>query len=645
MIEVDAEVKADMMKNYLATFFKRQKQRPAMSNWFRQPGAPSGLFSDLRELSGSLATTVASVEHRFLNLGESLQVLYADADRLAKSTIASVEAIGSMDDEKSSIRYTDTLVKDALNELKSCRIDISNSLRNIDSGLDQLGKLCTICSVIEKTGVSLNVVGLNIAVESSRSLEARDSFGVFSQEIRGLSSKISEISKNILEDSSRTRSEQLTAQSKIKSGLKQFDNLHTDAEQVVRSALDEIQSIMQLSKRIFDKANQRSQAISDLVGEVVVAIQFHDISRQKIEHIVMALEDIQRIQKGEFSEITDKNFPVYGCTHKILEIQAAQLQEVISGILIAHDKCRNAFDGLVTEVESLVKETAVFSENESADAKLKERIESLKVGMDRLSELMNQGRKLDAQTGATTGRVADTAAQLSEYIDEVRNISRELHLKALNAIVKSDRLKSEGYALEILAQEVSRLSIQSNGFVSDVVDILQSLVAVSLDLELDLESAKETDIMPPADIDHGGKGIAENYERCREDAVLTLEKSQALKTAVLQTKDELFFLSDLAESLNGLLTDLHAKTAIVVPWIEKNTVDAREQIDRIASRYTMDSERLVHHRHLGKSDESDIIDSDPISPVTKRRNKRLDSPREATLKSTDEDLGDNVELF
>jgi hypothetical protein len=33
-------------------------------------------------------------------------------------------------------------------------------------------------------------------------------------------------------------------------------------------------------------AEVHSQKISSLVGDVVVAIQFHDIARQQIEHIV-----------------------------------------------------------------------------------------------------------------------------------------------------------------------------------------------------------------------------------------------------------------------------------------------------------------------------------------------------------------------
>ncbi len=558
-----------------------------------------GILPDLCALIRSLEGVMEKVEPQFLRIGMELQSLYADAEHLSDLTVNAAKSIGCADGCESFLSSIDRLAKHSLADLQGYRCKISTSLMNVGLSLEHLGRLCRICSVIEKTGMSLNVIGLNIAAESSRSPDAGVMFGSFTGEIRQLSRKISGISRNILEDAGTTRKGQMAANAEILKGLETFGVLYSSAQRVVQKAIREIYSIMELSMKVLDISNAHSREISRQVGEVVVALQFHDIARQKIEHMVMAMRDAEMICKGEMDG--DSPASAFARAHKILLLQTVQMKEVISEIRGSHEKSDLAFRGLGRHVDHLVSDISVFETRHRAESRIEERIRALKNGLEQLGDLLTQGKGLEKQIKNTAEQVTNTASQLSEHIDQVRGISMDLHLKALNAVVKSARLSDEGQVLEILAQEVSSLSRQSDKFVSDVVEILQALVSLSLELDLDSFETPQSEETGTLSVEEGIREITGNYGQFKMDTSAAAEGAENLRTAVMNTGASLGFLSELAEDLEDYLEQLEELAEKLQPWnIHAENIET-DKLDQVARRYTMKSERQLHSQYIGDS--------------------------------------------
>ncbi|MGE0086018.1 MAG: hypothetical protein AB7S75_16540 [Desulfococcaceae bacterium] len=639
----------------------------------------SGMLPDLCELILSLEGVMEKVEPQFLRIGMELQSLYADAERLSEITVDAAKSIGCTEGCESFLSRIDRLAKHSLSDLQGYRCKISSSLMNVSLSLEHLGRLCRICSVIEKTGISLNVIGLNIAAESSRSPDAGVMFGSFTGEIRQLSRKISGISRHILEDAGTTRKGQMAANAEILKGLETFGYLYSSAQRVVQKAIREIYSIMDLSMKVLEISNAHSRKISRQVGEVVVALQFHDIARQKIEHVVMAIRDAENICKGERDG--DSPESALAQAHKLLRLQTVQLKEVISEILGAHGKSDMAFRELDRHVEQLVSDISVFETRQQTESRIEERIRALKTGLEQLGSLLTQGKGLEKQIKDTAEQVTNTASQLSEHIDQVRGISMDLHLKALNAVVKSARLAESGQVLEILAQEVSHLSRQSDKFVSDVVEILQSLVSLSLELDLgSFETPEQPEGISPLSVEDGIRELTENYEQFKMDTSAATEGAVNLREAMTNTGASLGFLRELAEDLTDYLEKLENLTGRLEPWNihEKDTEAGR--LEQVARRYTMKSERQLHRQYLGESsgrlfpanegqpedypedisgnhvprdgqdktgasgEENKTEDACPASPDM-AADKQSGFSEKPGKNDEEEDLGDNVELF
>jgi methyl-accepting chemotaxis protein len=539
---------------------------------------------------------IGDAEPRFLDLGERLRALYTDADGLVNQARRAAAAVGG-DESTGVLPHLEEMVGAAMADLRDRREAISGRLEEVMRSAEQLARLSSICSAMAQTGLSLNVVGLNIAVESSRSSASVEMFSVFTEEIRGLSRRISDISEAIRDGSARTRNGQLAAYRQIRGGLDTLSRLIAEAEEIVGRAMERIREIMAYSRRALERSTESSREISRLVGEVVVAIQFHDISRQKVEHVGAALADAAALLERPAEERP----VIRGRVHRLLTLQVIHLQEVVDEIRAARDRAARAFERLNAQVADLVADAARLDGNEAADGGLDAHRQGLENGLRQLRELLGKGRTLDRDIRRIAEEGAEAASRLSDHIDPVRDISFDLHLKALNAIVKSARLPREGQALEVLAQEVSKLSTQSGGAVDDVVEILESLVSLSLDLDLmDEADAGEKD-QADAAIADGLEEMARRFDQFRTDAAAAPEAARAIQGDIAATGDRLGFLDALAADLTDRIARLTALAERFTPWSQAARRGSAETIEQAARRYTMESERRLHSRHLGEA--------------------------------------------
>ncbi|MFP4586146.1 MAG: hypothetical protein ACLFN9_22485 [Desulfococcaceae bacterium] len=549
--------------------------------------------ANLAELSRELERIMGEAEPQFLALGGRLQSLYADADALVEQTRRASAVVGEQG-ETGLLAHLDQMVHEALAELRARREAIAGRLRDLTGSADQLNRLAEICGGLGKTGLSLNVVGLNIAVESSRSTASGEMFSVFTEEIRGLSRRISQISEAIRDASVQNRRDQLAAHQKIRRGLESLSRLIAEAETIVSGSLERIHELMAFSRQALERSAETGREISRLVGEVVVAIQFHDISRQKVEHVSAAIADAVALLERP----TEPPAVIRGRVHRLLTLQGGQLREMVDEIFSARRRAAEAFRNLKTVVTDLVADAALLDAGDRAEDRLTHHRQGLEKGLRQLRDLLRQGREMDEEIRRIAEEGAEAASGLSEHIDRVRGISFDLHLKALNAVVKSARLMEEGLALEVLAQEVSKLSTQSGGFVDDVVDILESLVALSLDLDLmDAEEGAAADRNNAEALEE----MARRFDAFQAGAAEAPARSRTLQAEIEAAGETLDFVDELGDELSGRIRKLATIVDRFAPWSDAAWRGSTETLEQAAHRYTMESERRLHSRHFSKS--------------------------------------------
>jgi len=619
------------------------------------------MSSRLSDLTGCLETAGRNAEPGFMKIGGELQSVHSDTKNLTQKTLQAVEFINA-ESEDSVLFKIKKAVKDSFSELEDCQTGLSEHLCHGSAIVKHLGDLYDSFAGVKKIARSLSVLGVYIRIESSRSSETFEMFEAVAQEIKQVSEKVGQISLNIRDDLRTERTSQISANGEISDGLEKLAKLAEDAEQAVKSAVREIEQITGLSSKILDQAVLRSEKISGQISELVVSIQFYDSMYQRIEHIVTALRDVESSLKREMStsEVDDFMTQKLSSAHSILAIQAAQLGRIISDIERVYQQSKNAFEKLTEEIDRLASDfsthdTGDLQFRESREGRTSDSFEMLRLSLQNFHSILGQGQTLFGRMEAAASQASLTANRLSEQTKHVHSINLDTHILALNSIVKAEHLGKKGKNLKVLAHEITDLSDQTEKFVFNVEELLESIISMGRQLHNSkLRDTQKELVKSTTDeaLDTSIQEISLSYDRFTEDSLDIYKRSGVLKNDILEMNTNLGFLSELAAELEVYFRQLKDIEKALICFAGEDVGDDIENAEKIAERYTMEKEREIHREimSIGKDPDcgADEKGSDEFlysKEGTIKDNFELNSVIVSEGNEKEDDLGDNVELF
>lgn len=625
------------------------KARKRSVAFFRQKQAilpPLGIMNEIAEnitKSGmSLVSKSKSSEDDFSKLGNGLFSFHKDISDLLCLINETAEQIGK-EGAQGGINSAGEIAGKALNDLESYRNLVDEKSAGMIAVSENLNKLFRLCDSFEKAAGFFRSVGLNIKIESRRSLAASEMFGFISEEMRPLSEKIIEIISSIREDVETAKMAQKTASKSIASSLAEFGTMAANASETVKKSVNDIENLVALSRNILEKAADNSRNISRQTGEVVMQIQFHDSMRQRIEHMNSALNEAESrlrdaISSGDSPETKKEKM---GAAYAIINLQHAQLAAMADEVEEVFQKCRKAFSEIRSSVDSLVNNLQTGeAANSGITEKGQEPFESLKQSFSELSGLMHRSLIITDILQEVTGKAGSTASRLSEYMKTVDRVNTETHLIALNAIIKAAHLGAEGRTLEELAQTLVRLSNQINEIVSDVNIIIsdtnkQISKLDSLNLKKDISGknlSKTEDVTNDSQdyLEKTVRMLSATYDLFEQKKSAALEKASGLSSSISKTVKDLDFIQTLAEDFGKIKSRIEDDLNSLKPWNQGSDSYLAESAGSLTETYTMQQQREIHEKMLVANNESD----------TNQKSEVLALASESSV-----EMWDNIELF
>ena len=237
----------------------------------------------LCEATGSLSSTVLSVENDTLNQRQALETLI---NKLMQATSLEIE---TSEKEASAIKRYSAIADKTVSELMTQLQDVhaaSNVLSQNFSGINEdFKEVMSYLSDINDINSQTNLLALNAAIEAARAGEAGRGFSVVADEVRALSVRTDEFNQRIKQKIEAT-------ESKITHSLASLESVtKIDLKESIQSkeSMDNLQNelsnmhnlVITQSKHIEDLSHR----IQQLVRDGILSLQFEDISRQLIEHI------------------------------------------------------------------------------------------------------------------------------------------------------------------------------------------------------------------------------------------------------------------------------------------------------------------------------------------------------------------------
>jgi methyl-accepting chemotaxis protein len=180
-------------------------------------------------------------------------------------------------------------------------IDIQNNFTTITSFFDkstamisevveQLSKINTFASDIEKIGKMTNILAINAAIEAAHTGEAGQGFKVIATEINTLSKNSNESIRQIAEVTKSLTSTITAIKQELEKVHYQSKSIGMRTDELFNQTTDKIETTLKETTEKVQSIANDAEGLSKEISKIVVSIQFQDITRQRIEHVIAPLE-------------------------------------------------------------------------------------------------------------------------------------------------------------------------------------------------------------------------------------------------------------------------------------------------------------------------------------------------------------------
>ena len=618
----------------------------------------------LHEAVKDLAQLTSGTEGDFLAIGEKLRDFYSRTKEVSNLSASITE------------RMIGAEVTEAMEGLQGIfdrigRLD-GESGRGRDALTSILERFVLVRSHLqgfEKTVRNLHILCNFIKIESARSGKKDTGFETLADDVKKLAENIESQSALLLE-----QSDALMAM--INQNLEKIrffeDRQHQQAGRILDNAVANLTAMREKhrnSTEALKTLSVRWDELSRNISKVVSSVQFHDITRQIIEHVRDALSELtEKLQDSGAGKKRKKEKSIAGIeagqialVADTCELQAAQLRhardEMVSAVRTIIENTRN----IVHNVEEMTAETGLLigvngNEGHSFFADLESGLASL---ISAVSDYVNVNRELSAALFRLTG----TVEEMSSFVNEIERIGLRMKMVALNASVHAAHIGEEGLGLGVLADALHPLSVETSSQIGAIADALNTIIASSRELSDGLsgdadpkESTERTAdhleamMAPLRRLDENNLSLLADIDRIAKD----LSEDVGRTTAAISVHERIDHeVNEVDAVLTGIVTEMRSTLPDGKPESGGDSLQA------LSARYTMDKEREIHQsvtagvKPVPAADEGDLRDEleeavdiscGTIGPCPAESEQMKAGPA-GPEKAGQEDLGDNVELF
>ena len=603
----------------------------------RTKGKFNHMAADLTDLSETIDIGIKNTETPFLDLGQVLQTAYSESGDLI-NTITGIADRFSTADGNNFVHDVENAIQDVMGELAEYPVKIKADLEIVKGSSQYLDKLHRICPGLINISRFLNVVGLNIGIEGYRSKESIEMFQGFDKEIKKLAERIGEITGKIYDDTTRVITSHEKGLSGISGKIQTIKRLTKEAEAAVLKTIEDIKILSGHSRNMLEKAEQTAKAIQNMAGEIVMTIQFHDIARQRLEHVISSFEDVRgMLEQNDLSpdNTLSDDIKIPAQIMSILQIQSEQITNVADEIEQAHGNIKNSLEDIRCQVATLQNLLNESSESEDRKSGFETKLESMVQQMNDLKQLETRACVIGDEMIDTIGESSEIVSLLSGYAGQISDINLDIQYKALNAIIMTSRLGNKGATLEVLAREVRNISIECNSLVEDTLKHLEGISKLTSLLKVS-NNDETAPIRKEIGLDESIDGISIAVSAYSSDSLTVSENAQTLEKKLEQTGKGLSFLIVWVEQLRQDGLKLEEIITTIEPFADEKLEAHAFNDENLSNRYTMKSERIIHERVTKKGlDTAKFEDESPIEEIK----------NSFELKEQKETFDNNFELF
>ena len=597
----------------------------------------------IKAISMGLSKLITDTEKQFLSIGSNLNGFSKKAEGISKQT-TSLAVLTNNSNIVEAITGLKSIISRMQEEIKGTDERFSESISTLTEMRSMVSEVREPLESFKKIVKRLKVLSISTKIESSQLKHMEMDFMNLDGDVEKLSQMIDEKSTNILKNAE-------SIDLLIVRALHEISKMEEKQQEKVKSILSAVELNMHtineknhLSAQTADIVSGEIDAVWKSIGEVIVSMQFHDITRQQIEHVTESFDAISERIGGRKTEIAhgkdnardDGEKKVLIEMGRLFQLQKAQLENAKDIFVGAIDNTVKHLRMIVPSIFRMTKKAQeITGTTNLISSSLSSDVES---GITMIISALKENARGNEELSVVIHELFDIVNHMSQWVDDIEEIDGEIELIAVNARIKAAHTGSEGAPLGVIAEAIQNLSIEAASEKRTMSGVLQNVMNATESMRADTignihEPKKETDA-----IVHHLNSFLHNLRLSNSD-VFTLsrtienasrELADSIENAILEITIQQEFAAVIDNTVD-VLGRIKIRLTDVVPdgsWTDEN----RLYLDGVEKNYTMQSERMIHKAYGTTGNMS-------LGQVTEAQ-KQMEQKN--TLK---DEFENNVELF
>lgn len=581
-------------------------------------------LTSLEKLTGD---AIHNSENEFLLIGSKLQSFLTESKSVTDMSYESAKKLSDGVLTK-GIEELETLLQQFREYLQNFAQEIKNDKEELLKILANIKDIYNELDEFKKIVKQLKMLGVSTKIESARLGGDDQGFISLADNVEKLSSTIGDKTIGIKNQSTYLIKEIV----EITSNLDRVETVQNEQSQLIlentSGTLEAFQTKNNQCSKIMSEVLNGSKNVSQNISEIVSSIQFHDITRQQIEHVneVVASmhENCSQIEVIEDNEALTELCMIRDTS----ELQSAQMQN-------ANDEFYNAVSTIVSNlrnVEATVSEmflqsTSLIIDNSGLQS------QSFKSMEDELLIILAgliKNISIAAELSNSIKTAVNIVDELALNIRAIEEIGAEIEFIALNARVRSARTGSSGSALGVIAEAIQKLSLVAKNQTARASDILNEINDATERLRINTsEEKRKTSSEELSKFDRQIKNLLNNLQQIENTESAFLEKIKGkvylLKNEISSTLTDITIhekVKDISHQAIRLFKEIITQIEILPNVLDNK----KENTQALKKKYTMHSERKIHENFTNENTSA-------VKPL------KLSNTENENI------FGDNVELF
>jgi len=607
-----------------------QRPSPARPGRPEVPARESEWVSAIQAMAAELEDLNHSTEKDFLSVGGKLMDFMSLARQISSDMAVLSELIAGEHGRSASAALVQVR-----EDAQQMGVRMEQSGQALAAIKELSGRVRQAFSKLRETVSIFRTLCTLTRVETARLSSDVSSFSDLADQVKPLSESIQSSGERVLTSSSDLdRKVQQALGNAADLSVRELREVHSLISNVVeglKSFEDGQQRALEASGRQAAQHREVCQAIEDLVR----SIQFHDITRQQIEHVCQALRQIC----SEVGSREGTGSPAPAHTRAALTLESSQLAGAASAFAASVAHMEGDLEAIAVRVSDMAAASnnmMGLSEDENDSFFL--RMEGCLTGI-----LKALGSCASAETAlqSTASELEETIRGMRQAVHEIRGVEIQIQRTAINATIGSAHIGEAGSALNVIADVMHRAALDSNGSTEAAAGALDSM----------RDAAERAAGGSRLAVSGGGPRSDDATGQMRQ---VILELHTSSERSFSRLKQIVTLSSQLSDDIRSLLAGLSVGKLFqeVVARAQSelkrvgadagpagsssSELDPTQHLQRFSKRYTMQSERDVH-RAVSRGEAS--------APVALSAEPSAGTGAEIDAETSDGDLGDNVELF